>query len=440
MGQVTAISWCDHTFNPVRGCSKVSTGCKFCYAEGVAKRNPGVLGTWGPTGTREVASEAYWKQPLLWDKEAKAAGVRRRVFCASLADVFEDRPEWDAPRLRLLELIRTTPNLDWLLLTKRPENIRPLLLRAYQQNIKPGAGDKPYIQDSFYSYELELMLAAWLFWEDAEGPENVWLGTSVEDQEAADTRIQWLLSIPATVHWLSCEPLVGPVDLTKVRVSSDIFQMRAAHTGEVLPEVHHTHASAFDDGENILGGCLDWVIVGGESGNNPGVRPMHPQWARQLRDQCHKAGVAFHFKQWGEHFPISQLTDEGHQALYRPTKNAQHEIAQGMDPAQAVDVFGEECTVRWVTVNYTGSTWDRTTARETLQAQLHDNPPGTTSMLMFRVGKEQAGRTLDGVLHDEVPVPELYTGPLTNWKWEYVPATTNRFVGVAGPAANESAL
>ncbi len=414
MGQVTAISWADHTFNPVRGCSKVSTGCKFCYAEGVAKRNPGVLGTWGPNGTREVASEAYWKQPLLWDKQAKAAGVRRRVFCASLADVFEDRPEWDAPRLRLLELIRTTPNLDWLLLTKRPENIRPLLLRAYGQNIKPGAADKPHLHDSYYSYQLEAMLAAWLFWEDAEGPANVWLGTSVENQEAADTRIQWLLSMPATVHWLSCEPLVGPVDLTKVRVSSDIFQMRAGQTGEVLPEVLHTHASAFDDGENILGGCLDWVVVGGESGVNPGVRPMHPLWAQQLRDQCRKAGVAFHFKQWGEWQPISQLGyDSTH--LYRPTKYAQTLIEEGIDADHAIDVGGQECTVRWTTVYYDGDTWGPADGREKLLSIAAKYPHGTRQMLMFRVGKEKSGRVLDGRQYDEVPVPEVYTGPLSQY-------------------------
>lgn len=152
------IEWTDHTFNPVRGCTKVSAGCAHCYAETMSKRNPKVLGIWGDNGTRVVASETMWREPRKWNVEAFRNHTRRRVFCASLSDVCEDRPEWVSPRLRLKELIEDTPYLDWQLLTKRPEN---------------------YLR---------------LFWK-SNWPRNVWAGTSVENQEAADKRIPHLLRV-----------------------------------------------------------------------------------------------------------------------------------------------------------------------------------------------------------------------------------------------------
>src|SRR5262245_38941981 len=162
MGKETNIQWCDHTFNPWRGCTKVSPGCQHCYAETLAARNPKVLGVWGPHGTRVIASESMWREPLKWNKKAEIAGVRRRVFCASLADVFEDRPELVEPRYRLWRLIVNTPYLDWLLLTKRPENAGRMLA---------DGGSLPGIL----------------------GFPSIWLGVSVEDQQRADERIPVLL-------------------------------------------------------------------------------------------------------------------------------------------------------------------------------------------------------------------------------------------------------
>jgi protein gp37 len=147
----------------------------------MSRRNPGVLGKWGPDGTRVIASESYWRQPLKWNREAYEAGERRRVFCASLADVFEDRPGLHAPRRRLAQLIWETPHLDWLFLTKRPENANQMI------------------------YEMWFPDAAW--------PKNYWLGTSVEDQENADRRIPELLKVPAAVRFLSVEPMLGPIGL-----------------------------------------------------------------------------------------------------------------------------------------------------------------------------------------------------------------------------------
>lgn len=234
MGKNSKIEWCSHTFNPWRGCTKVSDGCKNCYAETMSKRSPKTLGVWGDNGTRVIASQSYWKQPLRWNREAHAAGERQRVFCASLADVFEDRPELDAPRLRLLALIESTPFLDWLLLTKRPENVMPLIERAQSHaSVVPNP-------------------RAWLLrnpW--------VWIGTSVENQKEL-WRVDELRKIPSSVRFLSVEPLLedlGKVDLTGIH----------------------------------------WMIVGGESG--AGARPLHPDWARSLRDQCQTAGVPFFMKQ-----------------------------------------------------------------------------------------------------------------------------------------------
>jgi len=224
----STIEWTDHTFNPWMGCSKCSKGCDHCYASAMMEEHWRRV-IWGPGGTRKRTSPENWMKPLRWNKESPGA----RVFCASLADVFEnykgdgstlDQPtSLDQWRHDLFDLIEKTPALEWLLLTKRPQNAAKFLRKRL--------------------------------------PENVWIGTSVEDQKAADQRVPHLKSIPAKVRFLSCEPLLGPLNL-----------------------------------RNHLPG-IDWVIVGGESGKSP--RPMNADWVRDIRDQCLAAGVAFHFKQWG---------------------------------------------------------------------------------------------------------------------------------------------
>ncbi len=235
MAEQTGIEWCHHTFNPWMGCTKVSAGCKHCYAERENMRYG--KHRWGPGAQRQVTSDTYWQQPLKWDRKAAADGVRRRVFCGSWCDVFEDRPDLVAPRARLFELIEQTLHLDWLLLTKRPENIS--------------------VPDDWYT----------------DFPGNVWMGTSVEDQQTADERIPALLRAPANVRFLSCEPLLGAVS---------------------LPDTSQIHQ-------------IDWVIAGGESG--PNARPMHPDHAYSLLDQCQAAGIPFFFKQWGEWVPRRELPE-----------------------------------------------------------------------------------------------------------------------------------
>lgn len=233
MSQRTGIEWCHHTFNLAWGCQKVSPGCAHCYAETLARRFGHRV--WGPPATtpRRTFGPRHWDAPLAWDVAAKADGERRRVFCSSMADVFEDHPTIAAERAKLWPLIRRTPWLDWLLLTKRPERIAATL--------PPDWG---------------------------RGYPNAWLGTSIESQEVIG-RLDALLRIPATVRFLSCEPLLGPLNLV----------------GRIADLAHY--------------GDLHWVIVGGESG--PGARPMPIGWARDLQLQCADFGVAFFLKQLGGH-------------------------------------------------------------------------------------------------------------------------------------------
>ena len=221
MAQDSKIEWTDATFNPWWGCTKVSDGCKFCYAHTIANRFGHEI--WGPGATRRTFGENHWREPLRWNRRAQDNGERTRVFCASMADVFDPEAPTEE-RERLWQLIRDTPNLDWQILTKRPHLI---------------AQDLP--SD----------------WED--GYPNVWLGTSVEDERVVN-RIEALTNVPAIVHFLSLEPLIGPISQ--------------------LP----------------LEG-IEWAIVGGESG--PGARPMNAQWVEDIRLQCETENVPFFFKQWG---------------------------------------------------------------------------------------------------------------------------------------------
>lgn len=279
MAENSKIQWTTHTFNPWRGCTKVSDGCKNCYAESMSKRNLKVLGQWGPNGTRVIASESMWREPVKWNKAAEQAGERHRVFCASLADVFEGEdtmpancvPIVRAARLRLMETINSTPWLDWLLLTKRPENIMSVVheLSDDLDRTRPlDAGGTDHDR-------VEGMMHAWL---NGRSPANVWMGTSVEDQKAADERIPHLLKCPARVRFLSVEPLLGPVDLSKHLAAK------------------HATAMAFID-SNAWHSMIDWIIAGGESGH--GARPCNIDWIRSIRDQCKSAGVPVFIKQLG---------------------------------------------------------------------------------------------------------------------------------------------
>lgn len=235
MAENSKIEWTDHTFNPWIGCTKVSDGCKHCYAEQMMDKRLNKV-QWGPQGVRVKTSDAIWHQPYKWDAAHVQGQRRQRVFCASLADVFEDNPQVEEWRERLFFMIECTTNLDWLLLTKRPQNV----LRMVPQR----------------------WLASGAF------PRNIWLGTSVENQKAADERIPHLVKVPAVVKFLSCEPLLERVEL----------ELRGKNYG-------------------IGDEFVNWVICGGESG--PHARPLDADWVRFIRDECVSVDVPFLFKQWG---------------------------------------------------------------------------------------------------------------------------------------------
>jgi len=282
MAENSKIEWCHHTFNPWTGCTKIGPGCDHCYAEGWAKRS-GIV-QWGPGAERRRTSEANWRQPVKWNAEAERLGVRYRVFCASLADVFDNAVpvEW---RRDLFDLIAKTPNLDWLLVTKRIGNAKTMMADALHLN--PTA------------------LSNGQIWPLP----NVWLGITVVNQAEADRDIPKLLATPAVVRFLSMEPLLGPVNLRHLNEDRETNEVDCLHPRTWEQEIEQwrdtedeweeqfedLYGVAVSDASGPMHASVDWVIVGGESG--PGARPMHPQWARDLRDQCVAAGVPFFMKQ-----------------------------------------------------------------------------------------------------------------------------------------------
>jgi protein gp37 len=324
MAEATGIEWCDSTFNPWIGCTRVSPACDDCYA---ARSTPArtLSVTWGAHEARRRTSDANWRLPTRWNAkrfmqcedcgwrgEASApvigcgrcgsielSDTRRRVFCASLADVFDREvpPMW---RSNLFELIRTTPNLDWLLLTKRPQNI---VRMVRSDGAIAGTGTR-YL------------------------PDNVSLGTTAEDQKRADINVPALLrcraELGARVLFVSVEPMLGPVDLTRIVLHTGPIDLapdappewRGVRSVSVVMDVLRAGKKS--------GNRIDWVICGGESGAK--ARPMHPDWARGLRDQCAAAGVPFLFKQWGEwrHRPLVEDTrqDRADSLHYVPEHDA----------------------------------------------------------------------------------------------------------------------
>lgn len=261
MGKETGIAWTDHTFNPWRGCEKVSEGCKHCYAETFVVKRQG-LPVWGAQAERKVAAESTWKNLLKWNREAERDGVKRRVFVASLADIFEDYqgPTAEAvraARFRLITTIGQTPNLIYLLLTKRPENVA----RLWPVHL-PGV--------QHYG--------------------NIWIGCTVENQKRAEERIPWLLEIPSVVRFVSYEPALEAVDFTRIQV----VKPAPPHGPGAWLNGLTCYVAGPDD---VRPRRVDWLIVGGESGL--GARPFDLTWARSSVAQCKAAGVSVFVKQMG---------------------------------------------------------------------------------------------------------------------------------------------
>lgn len=359
MSENTKIEWCDHTFNPWEGCQKVGPGCDHCYAETRnARFGGGQAPNWGPGAPRRRTSAGNWTKPLRW--EAKAAefwvkhGRRQRVFCASLADVFDNEvpAQW---RRDLFNLILSTPSLDWLLLTKRIGNAARMIDEVLPDNMKALPAGHPL---------------AWPW-------PNVWIGTTVTSQAEADRDIPKLLKVPVSVKFLSMEPLLGPVDLER---ACDIAEQEiCTGTWKMMADPIRC-AAALRSGSVAM---LDWVIVGGESGC--GARPMHADWVRSIRDQCEDVGVPFLFKQWGEH--------------------TTHDVdpAGFADHLPCIDIEGRECALsRGEDTRANGDPWWFLPPWPGRGTWGPDGiPPGVVEVR--RPGKKAAGRLLDGVEHNDFP-------------------------------------
>lgn len=329
MSATTKIEWTDSTWNPVTGCTRVSEGCRNCYMARTVPRQG--LDPW-----KVVLHHDRLDQPLKWKKP-------RRIFVNSLSDLFHD----DVPFEFIHEVyatMRQSPQHTYQILTKRPKRMMECVSRIKSFELMGWA-------KGFYSH--------------------VWLGVSIENQETADERIPLLLQTPAAKRFVSAEPLLGPIDLTRIPVEcGGVCALRGAR-----PAWHP----------------LDWVIAGGESG--PGARPMHPDWARSIREQCQAAGVPFFFKQWGEWKPISEMSQQENAALYVSNRKArEHENQADVD-----DCYGMRCTKETSCIRHDGAAFAIT------DPGAFEMRNGHPAMTTFRVGKKTAGAMLDGREHKEWP-------------------------------------
>lgn len=306
MSATTGIEWTDATWNPVTGCTKVSAGCDHCYAETFAERWRGTPGHYFENGFDVQLRPDKLDLPMKWRKP-------KRIFVNSMSDLFHD----DVPGDYIVDVFAVmamAKQHTFQVLTKRHGRMRSVLSNPL------------FVEEMATRLEIlnypDVCTTQWPL-------PNVWLGVSTEDQKRADLRIPALLDTPAAVRFISAEPLLGPIDLHRTRPHSC-----DEHGRDICPPW-------------LIQG-LDWVIVGGESGR--GARPMNPDWARSLRDQCTAAGVSFLFKQWGEWV----AEDQSPEGIILPGKSTRH--------------------------------WG-------------DDAPG-----VYKVGKKAAGRELDGRTWDEYPV------------------------------------
>lgn len=347
MADNTAIEWADATVNAVNGCSVLSPGCTNCYAMKLAgtrlRNHPSRTGLTmqtkaGPVWTGKVSlHEPALLQPLRWKRP-------RRIFWNAHGDLFHAKVPWEWIA-KVIAVCLLTPHHTHMILTKRGDR-----MRAWFETLESEGGAEDFCEI--------VELIAETVGREVDGGDwslpipNLWLGVSVEDQQRADERIPDLLATPAAVRFLSCEPLLGPLQLHEIKP-----------------------VDPFDpfDPFNCLSGSekIDWVIVGGESG--PKARPMHPDWARGLRDQCAEAGVPFHFKQWGEWAPPEAFGA----GEYRPVTDRYGNVRDRMRQYVMCE--------------------DRADRLDAYSFTRH------ATNLVFRVGKKRAGRLLDGREHSEFP-------------------------------------
>lgn len=381
MADKSKIEWTEASWNPIRGCSRVSEGCRHCYAEGIAARfsGPGmayeglarIVET--PAGkdarwTNEIAyaGDQVMLQPIRWRRP-------RKIFVNSMSDLFHENVP-DEIIDRVFAVMTLCPQHTFQILTKRPERMRRYFRIGEQAWHDRHFEAMEWVGERITVLSVRETCEAYgLPWkqpgcaEDVWPLPNVWMGVSVEDQVTAETRIPYLLDTPAAIRFLSCEPLLGPIDL-------GAFGMGVHHhpDNQDGPELRALLRAVRS---SVAGGAIiDWVIAGGESGH--GARPMHPDWVRGLRDQCAGAGVPFFFKQWGNYVPMfPQYADE-------------YAIDESDMTGSGRDFPMEGVLYR------DGYFYD---------GVAHQPHVGVGAFWMEHAGKKSAGRTLDGRIHGEFP-------------------------------------
>lgn len=379
MAEHSSIEWTDATWNPITGCSVVSPGCTNCYAMKLAgtrlrhhpSRSALTIDTKaGPVWNGRVRLNEQWiDQPLKWKRP-------RMIFVCAHGDLFhEDVP--DSWIDRVFAIMALAPQHTFQVLTKRAERLHRYML-PFEQRRADSLG------------KLVLSLGYMDPLEALEWPlPNVWLGVSAEDQQRADERIPHLLATPAAVRFLSVEPLLGPIDLETAWHGENALDSECwgdcGWCEHGHPPLHNCQRGKGDWRKGRSG--LDWVIVGGESGS--GARPMHPEWARSMRDQCASADVPFFFKQWGNWAAVSQMSEEQIDACYPPRTERHPDATRA--PLVSTHVLHAD-----------GS-----------RHHTHDRDAflqGTGAMTMFEIGKKRAGRLLDSIEHNGMPRLVLCAG------------------------------
>ena len=380
MADGTKIEWTEATWNPITGCSVVSPGCTNCYAMKLAgtrmQHHPSRAGLTrdskaGPVWTGEVRFNEQWlDQPLRWKRP-------RLIFVCAHGDPFHENVP-DAWIDRVFAVMALAPQHTFQVLTKRAERMRDYVSGTNDQ----WHGNTERFADRFNA-AMDWNLAWINKIDDMPWPlPNVWLGVSVEDQARADERIPHLLATPAAVRWVSAEPLLGPIDMTRVASLPDPADPEARWVFDAL-QAGSTHLldigeGRWDSGDGDWHERIDWIVAGGESG--PGARPMHPAWSRALRDQCAAAGVAYFHKQWGDWLPDFE------EAPGRPDD----------DPEQSrfATCVWDDKAQRW---DETNGSWTDTDSWTIADDYWQPEQP------MTRVGKKAAGALLDGVEWRQMP-------------------------------------
>ena len=345
MAAKSKIEWTDATWNPVSGCTKVSQGCKNCYAERDWARLVHLPAYFGRSFSDVRCHQERLDQPLHWKKP-------RRIFVNSMSDLFHEAVP-DEFIAQVFLVMANSNHHTYQVLTKRPQRMR----QWFEKLRRRGSMVVLPTSEGFRGYSRCDAICVGL---EGEWPlPNVWLGVSVEDQVTANERIPLLLDTPAAVRWISAEPLLEPIYL------KGLFGLITDDEDVRIDALEGTFiTSRYQEEGTPLGAKLDWIVVGGESG--PKARPMHPNWVRSLRDQCAAAGVPFLFKQWGEWAPYCTHEEMIASEFHLPTEH--HYVGISPDGTIGRDISNES-----------GMYWTR------------------------RLGKKASGRLLDGVIHDGYP-------------------------------------